>query len=306
LDNSLVSIVLPTLNGSRYIESAIQSCLDQTQTEIELIVIDDCSSDSTPEIIDSFLDRRIRIFHNETIKGIANSLNFGFSVSNGQFLTWTSDDNLYAPRAIEKMVSVLDRKPDIGLVYADYWNIDENGTVRDRTVLAEEDKLNETNCVQACFLYRRKLYEVVGDYDPELKLAEDYEYWLRASRDFNFIKINEPLYYYRHHGESLTATEGIIKQQQAAEAARKRWVGPNPYFYPSRFNRTLALKYIEWGFEAHRNDDLATTRHFFIKALLRDPSWIGNGGVLSLLGESVFGSSIMAKVRKLTERFTSR
>src|SRR5262245_43666619 len=109
MDSPLVSIVLPTYNGSRFIQKSIESCLHQTYRRIELIIVNDCSTDETPAIIEEYAkgDSRVRIIHNATNQKLPLSLNIGFAAAKGEYFTWTSDDNYYAPNAIEKMVDVL-------------------------------------------------------------------------------------------------------------------------------------------------------------------------------------------------------
>src|SRR3989304_1114440 len=105
-----VSIVLPTYNGARYIRQSIDSCVHQTYRNIELIIVDDASTDNTPEIIASYKDERIKYFRHEKNMGLPHALNAGFAEANGDCLTWTSDDNYYAKEAIEKMLSFLIKK----------------------------------------------------------------------------------------------------------------------------------------------------------------------------------------------------
>ena len=102
----LVSIVLPTYNGENFIAKAIESILKQTYTNFELIIVDDCSSDATNEIINSYAkkDARIRIIKNDVNKKLPASLNIGFDNAKGEYYTWSSDDNEYYPQAFEKMV----------------------------------------------------------------------------------------------------------------------------------------------------------------------------------------------------------
>ena len=105
-----VSIVLPTYNGEKFIKESIESVLNQTFEDWELIIVDDCSTDGTLEIIKEYLkkDYRIHLIHNETNRKLPLSLNIGFRKSMGEYLTWTSDDNIYHADAIEKMFLYLE------------------------------------------------------------------------------------------------------------------------------------------------------------------------------------------------------
>jgi glycosyltransferase involved in cell wall biosynthesis len=204
---NLVSIVLPTYNRAHLLAQAIRSVLDQTYANLELIVVDDNSPDDTAAVVQSFDDPRIRYVKNDPNLKLPRALNRGFSLARGEYLTWTSDDNLMSPTAIEKMAGVLAAN-DCEFVYADYWLFSEQDTdghpllpqqVRQPGTL----QLDKGNHIGACFLYTRRLYEAIGDYDPELFLVEDYDYFLRAARQFRFCHLAEPLYYFRRDDATL-------------------------------------------------------------------------------------------------------
>jgi len=287
LDQSRVSIVLPTHNGSAYLKEALESCLHQTHHDLELILVDDCSSDDTPVIIDGVSDPRVKRVHNQHNQGLARSLNIGFRLASGKYLTWTSDDNLYEPTAIQVMASYLDEHPEVGLVYADYWNIDAQGKVIAPGRLAPPTALVEYNCVNACFLYRREVLDQTGDYDPDTALAEDYDYWLRVSARFRLAWLQTPLYYYRRHSSSLTNRHGFEAQQRAVEAVRVRWVGPDHLRFPSRLSRSLGRVYLDAAFDAHRQGSWRQRRIFLLRALRYDPRHLAQRGVRSLMVRSI-------------------
>ena len=220
MSNPLISIVLPTYNGSRYLAKSVESCLSQSYRDIELIIVNDCSTDETRAIAENYAmaDSRVRIINNDTNKRLPHSLNIGFASAKGEFLTWTSDDNYYMVNAIEVMVDHLKKKPDIGLVYADMWFIDDTGDIRgySRSVLLNGtvSDLPIYNTVGACFMYRRAVWKVIGGYDAEKELVEDWDYWLRVWLKFKIEHIPQGIYYYRQHQETLTEkrfTEQQIK-----------------------------------------------------------------------------------------------
>ena len=106
-DTPLVSIVLPTYKRAHVLPNAIRSVLNQTYANLELIIVDDNSPDDTPEVVKSFRDARVKYVRNEPNLKLPRALNKGFSLARGTYLTWTSDDNLFADDAIEKMVARL-------------------------------------------------------------------------------------------------------------------------------------------------------------------------------------------------------
>ena len=200
-----VSIVLVTHKGTEYIREAVDSCLNQTYKNIELIIVDDASADNTQEIIKSYSDKRIKYLLNETNLGLANSLNRGFSCANGDYLTWTSYDNVYLRNAIEVMIEELEKHKNIDFVYTNFYRVDEKGNIFEKTKVRSIKDLDIADYIGYCFLYRRKIYEELGGYNPSFNLGEDYEYWLRVRRKFRMKRINKYLYCARYHKGCLRA-----------------------------------------------------------------------------------------------------
>lgn len=212
-----VSIVLPTYNGEKYLRESIESIIVQTFSNWELIIVDDCSTDSTPIIIEEYVgkDARIKSVRNEKNQKLPRSLNIGFKESIGDYLTWTSDDNLYRPNAIEVMSRYLDEHQDAYMVKAGMQLIDEKDNITKIYDNTWCRYLGIGNNVGACFLYRRDVLDKIGEYDTNFFGVEDYEYWLRVEQNFGEIyRIDEILYQYRQHSESLTETKKAFIESQ--------------------------------------------------------------------------------------------
>jgi GT2 family glycosyltransferase len=204
-----VSIILPAYNGAAYLAESLQSCLDQTYRDLEVIVVDDASTDATGAIVAEFAagDPRVRCVRHAMNRGLPVALNTGFAASRGAYLTWTSDDNRYLPIAIEEMAHALDADPAVAYVYADIELIDEDGAVVATESAMEPRELltGHEGTGIACFLYRRSVYERIGDYAEDLFLAEDYDYWLRVlAAGIAMRHLRAALYQYRRHARSLT------------------------------------------------------------------------------------------------------
>lgn len=203
----LVSIILPTYKRAHVLPLAIRSVLDQTYQNWELVVVSDNSPDHTEEVVKSFDDPRIRYYRNDPNLKLPRTLNRGFSLARGEYLTWTSDDNMLAPEAIARMVETL-QAGDADFVFADYYEFadtDAEGQPTDLKPvrLPDEPDMAKGNSIGACFMYTRRVYERIGDYDPELFLNEDYDYWMRIARQFRIQHIPELLYYFRRDEDSL-------------------------------------------------------------------------------------------------------
>jgi glycosyltransferase involved in cell wall biosynthesis len=203
-----VSIVLPTYTRADLLPGAIDSILAQTFQDWELIVVDDCSKDETPQVVAEYMarDPRIRSIRNDPNKKLPASLNIGSDAAKGAFITWTSDDNFMRPNMLERLVQELEADPDLGVVYSHCMLIDDDLNELEIAPVSEYTDLLRWNCVRGCFMYRREVHEKLGGYDVNRFLVEDWDFWLRASIHFKMKHLEEDLYLYRMHEDSLTHT----------------------------------------------------------------------------------------------------
>lgn len=207
-----ISVILPTYNGEPYLKESIESVINQTYPNWELIIIDDGSVDNTAEIAKAYAenDSRISYVKNEKNMKLPKSLNKGFALSRGDYLTWTSDDNIYYPQAFETMLNEFEKDSKLGFVFSSCDVIDNNGQIVGEWVMPENIELRKivgANIVGACFMYTRRVYALTGDYNPNLFLAEDFDYWQRIFAKFKVKPIEKKLYAYRDHPDNLTNTE---------------------------------------------------------------------------------------------------
>ncbi|APY10005.1 hypothetical protein BWZ22_01535 [Seonamhaeicola sp. S2-3] len=203
--NKLVSIILPVYNGEKFLATSIKSCLNQTYKNIELIIVNDCSTDNSLEIINGFskLDNRIKVINNQKNLKLPASLNVGHEIAKGDFITWTSDDNFYEPIAIEELVKTLKVK-DSDIAYSNVYMINNDGQrLREVNFLSIEN-LIFGNHIGSCFLYKKSVYKNNRGYNENLFLVEDYDFWLRALVHSKYTHVNKLLYNYRKHENSLT------------------------------------------------------------------------------------------------------
>ena len=231
--NPLVSIVLPVYNGAQYLAESIDSCIAQTYKNWELIIINDCSKDNSLDIAEKYaaIDTRIRVLSNEVNLKLPASLNKGFREAKGDHYTWTSHDNIMHSEMLEKFVNYLQTNLDVGLVTANYIAIDPQN--KELYTVSHPDPMLFMpigNTVCYAFLYRREVAEKVGEYDTNLFLIEDYDYWIRIWLNYKIGKIYEGLYYTRVHDETLT-------MQRKEEIAKRLYEIRLNYFEP--FNKTL-------------------------------------------------------------------
>jgi len=211
---TLVSVVIPCYKGSRFVAQAIESCLNQTHRELEVIVVDDASPENDAEIAASYVarDSRVRILRHAKNGGVSRAYNTGFAAARGEFLTRLSQDDLFREDAFEIMVRYLQTAPeDVGLVYCDMQKVDESGRYLSTWYQAAdpENALFPTQEVGLCVMWRRSVYEEVGPFRPRFDFAEDYDFYLRVSRRYRLAKCgNEaPLFFRCHPNQNGTVSE---------------------------------------------------------------------------------------------------
>lgn len=206
-NNPKISVVLPTYNGEEWLPQAIESVLNQSYKNLELIIVDDNSIKKTADIIERYRvsDSRIRVITHNTNKKLPVSLNDGFSIAEGEYFTWTSDDNWYEQSALEELLNYLLKNPSTDMVISDLCRYFDNEFLEYFETSSSPQDLSNLNSIGACFLYTREIATKVGFYNPSKFLVEDYDYWLRILLNGRIDHISKSLYNYRFHKDSLTS-----------------------------------------------------------------------------------------------------
>lgn len=292
---AVVSIVMPVYNGEKYLRQSIASVVNQTFMDWNLIIVDDCSTDASPEIMNEYAkaDDRIQVIHNEVNSKIPASLNNGFEKAAGRYYTWTSDDNIYEQDAIEKMVKYLDEHPDTGLVYSNMRFIDGEGRETGIYESKPED-IFSNNCVGACFMYRADIAKEAGKYSADWFLVEDYEYWLRIRNISKIGHIDELLYKYRHHQRSLSETR-MIQVREKLYDLRLNMIQKMNDKIPDRIKTELFKEM--WLQSSEGHDELLNV--FWNGEMPVDLQWLKRKGIIDmskkvvLFGAGVFGAKAL-------------
>jgi len=202
-----VSVVLPTCNHGDFIERSIDSVLEQTLGDLELIVVDDGSTDDTLRRLERYDDPRMSVVALGENRKIPTALNEGFARASGEYWTWTSADNWMLPHCLETLANALDEHPEVGLAYAGHYFIGDREGVSIKEPFDRERLFGGDNVVGPCFMYRRTVAERVGPYDPECFGAEDYDMWLRIAADHELLALPDVLYVYRYHERTVTVQQ---------------------------------------------------------------------------------------------------
>jgi glycosyltransferase involved in cell wall biosynthesis len=205
----LVSVIMPVYNGERYLKEAINSVLSQSYKNIELVLINDGSTDLSKNIILSYSDSRIRLFENEYNSGIVYSRNRGLEEARGKYIANLDSDDIALPERIEKQVYFLDNNTDYGMCGTFYFTIDSNGKLlKKRNYPTSNIDIKTFLILGNCFcnstlMIRSKLAKELR-YIDHYYLGEDYDLLYRISK---MTKVtNLPFYstYYREHGSNIS------------------------------------------------------------------------------------------------------
>lgn len=278
----LVTIILTTLNSARYVERSVQSCLAQTYTNLELIIVDGGSTDGTLAVLAAYRDPRIRIIHQQGNQGkLPGALNLGMANANGCYITWTQDDSWYEPDAIHVMVEQLENCHDVGLVYTDFWCVDEEGKPFKYQAVnpPEPEFFLVEDVVGQCFLFRREVYEKVGPQDVQYFPVHEVPWRLKITYHFNLLALHRPLLYYTLHDESLTGRIGGWELQRIALHALQA-----EHYVDQRFlRRQLAQIDIDQAFDAFVvHGDFGAFRRLAFRGIRSDMRHLRNWGCLKL------------------------
>jgi glycosyltransferase involved in cell wall biosynthesis len=233
-----VSVVLPVFDQASMLTESIESVLAQTHRDLELIVVNDGSTDGVEAVLERYADHPLVIVLTQPNQKLPSALNNGFAIATGEYFTWTSADNAMLPRQLEVLVRHLERHPEHALVCSDYQAIDAAGRpLRDPTFRPQNQDPRDPsrmrlprrltleslfhsgdNHVGASFLYRRDAARLVGPYAEDTFGGEDYDYWLRLLALFGAGHVDEVLYLYRVHANTLNAR---AREVRIAESVRR-------------------------------------------------------------------------------------
>lgn len=224
---NLISILMPTYNVEKYIEEAVRSIINQTYRNFELIIVDDCSSDRTFDILKKLKaeDKRIKLYRNETNSKICKTLNKALSYATGSYIGRMDGDDISEPERFEVLKKYLDTHPQIALVGSNLISIDEYGHEFSRKKYICTSKGIEVGnhfitSVSHFWLARRDIYKVLKGY-REVPFVEDYDFLLRGElQGYRYANVDRYLYRCRIRTGNTGSSNGL-RQRKAVKYIQK-------------------------------------------------------------------------------------
>lgn len=250
----LVSVVIPTFNRKEMVVRAIESVLQQSYPNFELIVIDDGSTDGTEEIVNNyFSDKRFNYYYQQN-KGQSAARNFGIDKSRGELIALLDSDNFWVTDKLEKQIEFYNNNRNYDIMFSEIFLVDKNGNILNKkkshrfsgNIL---NKLLYSNFVtNNTVLINRKCFEEMGGFDEDLRYAEDYDLWLRFSTRYQFIYHPIEVTYYCNEGERLSANEE--KVLEANQRILSRFFRMFPHHVTAREKKHAWGRFYKWQIES--------------------------------------------------------
>lgn len=277
----LISIVVPTYNCSRFVAQAVESALAQTYSPIEVIVVDDGSTDDTREKLEPF-QSRIR-YRYQTNGGVSTARNRGIKEARGELIAFLDADDVWLPEKLMKQWESLQAQPECPLIHTDIYHLQEPAGERIRAQDQRERLVG--SCYLQLFwrnaittssvLVRRSCLEEVGLFDEEIRGAstEDKDLWLRIARSHPFAYIGEPLVVYRLHETNGTGQQCKMAEDEHFVLAKALKSDPDLQFTlgRNRVRRWMSDLAFQAGYGNIDRGDLRRARKYFRAAIAQGP-----------------------------------
>ena len=279
----LVSIVIPAYNRAHLVPDALESCLNQTHPHIEIIVVDDGSTDNTVEMIREQYGGRVQLIQQRN-QGPAIARNTGVEAAQGDFIQFCDTDDQLHPTKIERCLPFLLDQPDVGLVYTRFRFVDSDGktplplplsTLLPDNSFCDLIRSNGAPIQTSTTLFRKSAFQTVGGFraDENQRCAEDWDLLLRLATQYDIVGVDEVLVDYRKHPEGITASNPLMMAQgrlQTVQYAR-HYAGRNNCLSDADYDEFEADRYHVLGIVQWEQGDHQTARQSFDQAIRLAP-----------------------------------
>lgn len=281
-----VSVIIPAFNSEKLILQTINSVLNQTENDFEIIIIDDGSTDQTADLVEG-IDNRVKVIRQEN-QGIAAARNAGIRIAQGKFITFLDHDDLWHPQKLATQLKYFKKQPVIGCVFSSFhrWNDDQQPVFPDKQLDyddIDEDlsgwiyhKLILDNWVLlSTAMFKKEVIQDIGNFDGSLPPSDDWDYAIRVSRKYQFCKLKQVTTLYRIH---TNQTSLQLSNHNPAIEFRKRTIQRYGFIGPDgseidrkQLDRYFFKAYLSFGHSHYKQGNLLIALQAFIAALKRKP-----------------------------------
>ncbi len=277
LSGELVSIIIPAYNQAQYLGEAIQSCLNQTYPNIEIIIVDDGSTDNTREVALALKDARIKYLHKSN-GGLSSARNAGIRAASGEYLSFLDSDDMFLPEKIRLLMGKIKTEPHLGFVAGHALLIDQQGKIipkKFETFLPSpiQNLILGNPFHVGSVIVKKEWQEKIGYFDENLRSYEDWDFWLRlaiAGCHMEVVPVAVSLYRFHtgqmtRNGEQMTkANLAVLEKTYANPHLSQEWQEMKPKAYAHAHLRAAAHGYL--------SSDFRFAQHHLRTALKLDPT----------------------------------
>jgi glycosyltransferase involved in cell wall biosynthesis len=272
VDDPLVSIILPTYNGSKWLAEAIYSVLGQTHQDFEVIAVDNGSTDDSVALLSSYPDR-IRILF-EKKKGVSFARNAGLLAARGEYVAFLDQDDIWLPDKLSAQIDVFAGSETVGMVGCSFYSIDDNSNIIEvfRKTVAEQESLAKELFVRnrvgppSCMLIRKSVVDQVGVFDEDLNGVEDRDLWMRITERYQLRFVERPLVKYRLHPQNVHKNVPLMK------ASQKRFIQKHRHKQSAlQLRKAYGYVYVEAAKQYWGQSERAKAFCEAVKAIIRYP-----------------------------------
>lgn len=285
MHNPLVSVVIPSYNAAEHIEETVQSVLNQTLTELEVLVMDDGSKDHTKDVVMAIQDERVHYYYKEN-SGVSDTRNIGMAKAKGKYIALLDSDDRFLPTNLEEKVNFLEENKEYGLVHSNEISFDSDtgehlehfqGLAGD--ILPDLLELSPYNINgPSCVVFPKALFEEIGGFDKTISTSADYDFWLRVASKYPVGLIDKVLVEYRVHANQMSMNTKVTETDMlyVFEKAHRSGLFKSKQYY----NKCLSKLYIMLAINYLKIDKNYSQ---FIRHLMR-AVWLYPLNAFSVLG----------------------
>ena len=209
----IISVYIVNKNYDKYLKQAIKSVFEQSFKSIELIIVDDGSTDSSKEIIEKYKKKNLlRVIYNKFSKGLIKSSNIAIKIARGEYVIRLDADDYFDPNALSVLYGSIIKEKNTALVYSDYYLIDSKNNVLslEKQISRANKRLNHLPVLAACCLIKKNALFSVNLYDGKFTRQDGYDLWYKLLNNFQSKHVSLPLFYYRRHENNLTKNKSKL------------------------------------------------------------------------------------------------
>lgn len=311
--DGLVSVIVPVYNRENHVANALKSILKQTYSNLEIIVINDGSTDGTLSVIEKFERNNHGVINiiDQNNSGQAVARNKGIKKARGRYVAFLDSDDTWHPEKLQMQIPLF--RDNVGLVYSGINEVDSNGKII-RTVLPEVNMrgsiyyklLVRNRMTGGSVVLLRSALEKVGLFDPNLKAAENWDLWIRIAREFAVDFVNLPLMNYLRHDGNMSANS-MLMGRSTDELLKKHFpVKPETGDLLNAYNMAYANYYYSNGVKLFSNEDYLNARRLFIKSWKLVPNYRDTLQRLIRCFIGKRGNSFLSRFRTLLDSLIQR